>query len=273
MISKKWTQEEIVFLQNNYDKMTYKKIGEELNRTEDAVQLKSRKLGLKKPRYEFNKRFFEEINTPEKAYWIGFIFADGYITSQPSSKSYEIGIMLEKSDFEHLKKFNKSLNGNVPVKFRKRKNHLKTESHHKDYTESCTIRLYSYDMYNDLVSKGILENKTYKDFSINNIPVDLQWHFIRGFLDGDGHIEKPSDTNKYPRVGFTNRCVLLLTEIQELLKQYDISSNLRPNREGSKVFQLVISNKKSINLFLEKCYDSATVYLDRKYVLYKQIIN
>jgi len=29
-------------------------------------------------KYQFNTRYFNKIDTPEKAYWLGFIAADGY---------------------------------------------------------------------------------------------------------------------------------------------------------------------------------------------------
>ena len=31
-------------------------------------------------KYVYNKDYFEKINTSEKAYWLGFLYADGCIT-------------------------------------------------------------------------------------------------------------------------------------------------------------------------------------------------
>jgi hypothetical protein len=32
-----------------------------------------------KQKYKINEDFFQEIDTEEKAYWLGFLYADGYI--------------------------------------------------------------------------------------------------------------------------------------------------------------------------------------------------
>ena len=57
-----------------------------------------------------NLNYFEEINTPEKAYWLGFLAADGYIVGN------ELNIQLEKKDKEHLRKFSNAINGNLTIR-------------------------------------------------------------------------------------------------------------------------------------------------------------
>ena len=46
----------------------------------------------------FNECSFDTIDTEEKAYWLGFMYADGYI----SSKNNQIGLSLAVKDIEHL---------------------------------------------------------------------------------------------------------------------------------------------------------------------------
>lgn len=61
MFKKEWTKEEIDFLKNNYLKMTNKEIGEKINRTTHAVQIKLSKLGWKRPeRYYYDKDFLKK---------------------------------------------------------------------------------------------------------------------------------------------------------------------------------------------------------------------
>lgn len=32
--------------------------------------------------YKYNEKFFKKIDTPQKAYWLGFLYADGCVLNQ-----------------------------------------------------------------------------------------------------------------------------------------------------------------------------------------------
>ena len=73
-------------------------------------------------RLKFDNTVFDCIDTEEKAYWLGFIFADGYIDSSPLEENkkahYTFEISLKGSDAGHLHKFNKFMkheNDNVKM--------------------------------------------------------------------------------------------------------------------------------------------------------------
>ena len=56
------------------------------------------------------------IDTEEKAYWLGFIYADGYIINSIKGKTSDaFGITLQEKDKGHLEKFKKSINSNHPI--------------------------------------------------------------------------------------------------------------------------------------------------------------
>ena len=55
---------------------------------------------------KFNENIFDNIDTEEKAYWLGFIFADGYIETQKPNMKYSFEICLSCKDKHHLEKFN-----------------------------------------------------------------------------------------------------------------------------------------------------------------------
>ena len=54
----------------------------------------------------FNIHYFDSIDTEEKAYWLGFLFADGAITQY--NHSYDIELSLKIDDKEHVEKFAKA---------------------------------------------------------------------------------------------------------------------------------------------------------------------
>ena len=102
-INQRWTKIEDMILIQNY---TIKNI-EELqtllpNRSKKAIFSRASSLGLK--HYTYDKNYFGEINTHNKAYWVGFLSADGYITTK-----YRWGVELKIDDITHLEKLNNEL--------------------------------------------------------------------------------------------------------------------------------------------------------------------
>lgn len=70
-----------------------------------------RKNGANLKKYTAYYAFFKEIDTEEKAYWLGFIAADGFITTRDNT----VGITLGRKDKNHLFKFTKSISATNPV--------------------------------------------------------------------------------------------------------------------------------------------------------------
>ena len=100
-----------------------------------------------------NYNYFDEIDTENKAYWLGFLFADGSITTpfrvnkDGSIKNgiYRIEISLKEDDKDHLDKFRKELNIEKPLNISK-----------TNYKRSSRCRLYfnSKHMWEILNSYG-----------------------------------------------------------------------------------------------------------------------
>lgn len=117
-------------------------------------------------KYFFRENYFETIDTEDKAYWLGFIWADGYLNKH----SLEIEIHIKDKD--HLIEFQEDLCDNHKIYEKER-----------GTTHSCKLTLGSQKLVNDLISLG------YKDKKIpNNLPEQLERHFIRGLFDGDGSV-------------------------------------------------------------------------------------
>lgn len=76
-----------------------------------AKYLKSLDVHKDRRHYDIDENFFEEINTEEKAYWLGFILADGCL----KKNSNQLSINLSIKDFNHLEKFKKNLKSDKPI--------------------------------------------------------------------------------------------------------------------------------------------------------------
>ena len=118
-------------------------------------------------KHNLNKEYFKNIDTEEKAYWLGFIYADGYIIK--SEKNYELGIELNYKDVEHLNKFNSIFNNYYKVTKRiKSYNSVDILNGHEPTnkkSEMCLIRVYSKSIYEGLNKNAyrLQINLSYKD--------------------------------------------------------------------------------------------------------------
>lgn len=256
MSTNKWSNEEIEFLKNNYDKYTAKELGDVLGRTKNAVALKLNKLGINVSKYNYNKHFFDIIDTEQKAYWLGFMYADGYVAYSTERRVYEASIELKASDYEHLMKFNKSLNGNVEVHFRERERWDKLHN-------ICHIRFHSKELVEGLIKHGCIPNKTF-DIKMPDIDEDLIRHFIRGFFDGDGSVYHRKDRNGI-YANFTSASYEFLVSLRAYIYQLGVNSYIVKDREH---YQLRIYGKDYTMIFLKHIYENSDIYLDRKYEMF-----
>lgn len=99
-----WTETDYQYVRDNYMNMQTSEIANYLHRSPDAVKIKAKQMGLKKYPYCCDYHYFDEINTEEKAYWLGFLSADGWISRKEGSKVGVTGCELQYKDIDHLKK-------------------------------------------------------------------------------------------------------------------------------------------------------------------------
>lgn len=217
-------------------------------------------------KYYYNKDYFKVIDTPNKAYWLGFLYADGCINSsyhgaKLDSMTFEMTLCRE--DEQHLYKFAKCLETNVPIK--QKINKFKG----KEYLSS-RITICCTKMCYDLCAKGCTPQKTYNIKFPNNeiVSDDLMKDFIRGFFDGDGCICVRSN----------NRIQLVITGMSNMLEDianYLISKQVIRkvpkihNDKRSKCSAMFFYGADNVKDILDYLYSGAEMYLDRKYNKYK----
>ena len=256
MVNKKaWSKEEIDYILQNYENMSWQEIAKELNRTPNSVQMKVKRLGLKKYPYYCDKDFFHNIDTEEKAYWLGFIVADGWV-AYGKDNSGELGIELKLSDIEHLKKFNKSINGNYKINIRERKSPFKEDATIK----MCGIRIYSIQIVNDLCNFGVIPHKTHQ-IKLADLNENLMPHFIRGYFDGDGSIYIRHKKQRQIGMKFTSGCKSFIEDLRQYLFNQGINSYIMYQESYC---DLIIGGMANVDRLLDYMYTDATVYLDRK---------
>lgn len=212
----------------------------------------------------YNEKFFDNIDTEEKAYWLGFIMADGYTRTDKKNNPAQTSIEISKRDVEILNAFKNSIKSNHIIRERSRRTITGKIS------ELCSITISSQHLTSKLVSYGVIPNKTYIGFineEIFNDNEELIFHYLRGYSDGDGTINKNRGSYIFKLV---IKSESILNTIANWIKKYcniDPKITLWEDKLGS-AYRLSIQNKKEYFIFLDKLYKNANIYLDRKYQIY-----
>lgn len=210
--------------------------------------------------YNVNHDYFEVIDTVEKAYWLGFMYADGYIT-----KDNKIGLTLAEKDKKHIEKFRDCLDSNYEIKTYKASGGYSVG---KNY---CKLLITSEKMHNDLENLGVVENKT-NILSKPNISECLEKYFILGYFDGDGTI--CLNKGKYPcySMGFcaTDDMCNFITDhlIKNNLMKYRMK--IKKRKPHHIVSYIGVGGNQIVKRLMEYFYDGFNIdmALDRKYELY-----
>ena len=263
-----WTEDELNFVQENYMEMKTSDISKQLNRTMNAIELKAARMGLKKYPYTCDYHYFDNIDTEEKAYWLGFLTADGWISQSKKTNAGVTGIELKYGDIGHLKKFNKSIDGNYQITDRWKSCGLPNRDKSKKY-HTCCIRIFSITMYNTLKNLGFTNDKSY-DFHIPKLSDNLIRHYMRGYFDGDGCF---CFTNKSFGVNFITASYSLYNDVIKILDNISIktSNGIFVNEVGTTMYRPEICRLDDKIQFLDWIYQDCNIYLDRKYKKYLKV--
>jgi len=196
---------------------------------------------------------FDVIDSDEKAYWIGFAYADGNVY-----EGHTLRFQLQVADIAHLSKLGKLFSIDARV-----------------YNGNAILLLHSTHMANILESIGVVPRKTYVDSRavIDNISPDLRYAFIRGMIDGDGCVCKSTrrphtlkDGTLKSKVTHTvsiSTCNQMCEAIrQDIIENAGTTLGCITKRQGCSDMAFGgISNMRKI---YEYIYTGATVWLERK---------
>lgn len=213
-------------------------------------------------KYPVNHSLFSKIDTQEKAYFLGFLYADGHVN--PINNSVNIG--LQASDSELLEQIRKVFNIQNPLcKFKGR------YSINHPYTEKVSLSLYSKQIVSDLCNIGCVPRKSDVLVFPTIIPHKLIRHFIRGYFDGDGSVY-----SRHKQVGLTANFMStyeFCKSVLELIPCNQILKIRKEKRSLKNVWQFEISSKADINNLYDFMYKDATIFLERKYKRFKDYLN
>lgn len=126
-------------------------------------------------KFPLNDNYFEFINTPLKAYFLGWMYSDGFVLKD----GYCSGINLQKEDRAILEKFSEeTFSSTVPVyDLKKARGNAKFQSR---------LIFKSRKFQSFLLKQGVIHNKSLTLEPPLNIPDSLLKYFILAYFEGDG---------------------------------------------------------------------------------------
>ena len=196
---------------------------------------------------EQKDNYFDVIDSEHKAYWLGFIFADGNVYKN------QLSLEIQEKDIDLLEQFKRDLNLNSQISIR-----------HRENTSLCCIRMISPHLCEALAKYGIVPNKTKVTKHLPKI--DSQWlpHFLRGLIDGDGWITQ--DKQGYFHIGFVSNYQSTCEDFKKycnIITDNLCNAKITYKDKNTPCFQ--VQNKEAVKRLATALYKDNTICLSRKY--------
>lgn len=215
-----------------------------------------RSISERNMRYKRNKHYFDKIDTPNKAYILGLLFADGCNHINHNA----ITLTLQAEDIDVLEKIKQELQYEGNIRFSQ-----KTKPQYKDKYILCINDEYMSQQLNKI---GMVNGKSLVLEFPTCVPMCLINHFIRGYFDGDGCIYLNEKIRK------TEICIAGTYDMVKRI--YDIAhlmncpcSICHPKQCGeSNTYTLRINGYNNVKNFMDWIYYDADIKLNRKYNKY-----
>ena len=204
-------------------------------------------------KYNIDKHLMDKIDTEEKAYWLGFFYADAY----NNEKLGRLVVELQEDDKNHLYKCAKFF-GQPREPFKQKKN--------KGKYIAYRLELNSKHLTQSLADKGCHQAKSFDITFPKWLDTNLVRHFVRGYFDGDGCIHIHQDQLGIEIIS-TQEMIISLSEL------FKISANVNPHishpeRYTNNTYRMDFGGSRQVLRFCEWIYKDAAVFLDRKHKIY-----
>lgn len=252
-----------------------KKVCGELSVAESTVlkiikkyKIETRKEAGQFPRkYNLDETILKNIDTFEKAQFLGLIYSDGSI----SKYSKNISIRLREDDKDYLDNW--------------RVNHLKTNKP-LGYTYTAkmvgpiTGKVYdrtlgtsildisSINIYKDALILGLCPNKTKENLPMPNIPEELKIAFILGLFEGDGTVSYClSNKSRYFSIACQENMGL------DIKKYFDSIGLFSSFNKRKYICTISIKRKEDLKKLYKLLYQNASIYMKRKKQKFEEALN
>lgn len=245
----KVTEEQTKYIIEQYQKgISSETIGRNLNINGTTVcrilkknQIPIRPATKNKRKYKLSENIFDDMNTETMAYFYGLMIADGSV----NKNQHSFNISLHKNDADILIRFSKLFYGIDKTKLDGNQKYL---------------AVYNKDLTQKLIELGCPPNKTFVAEFPKWLELKNYKHFLRGYIDGDGCIDRK------PKINITGN-KYIINKINQILKsELDIEQTVYQSHGGKKKsFVIEITGQNKVHRLLGWIYNDANIYMKRKY--------
>lgn len=253
-------------------KMGFKEISDMLIVSERAVARVLKEAEIKtrrKNRYILNEHYFDSIDTEEKAYILGLLYADGYVGTEEINN-----IVLALNDKEILDEISICLEFTGNVRKTKRGNYPNSKTGYSLNFSSCL-------MATALRKIGLYPAKSLTMAELPQIDKNLMRHFIRGYFDGDGTISTSHHTSyqkvkgnikKYVYPAFTVSLIGTDNFVKNIANWLPMKHCYFRASKTKGMTYLNVTAKRDMQPIFKFLYENATIYLHRKYDKWQKVL-
>lgn len=206
-----------------------------------------------------NVRYFQTIDSAEKAYLLGFIAADGTIQRVKNSVGIEVSI--HRKDISVLELLRTELGCENPIL------NLKPNPKNPHRANQVRLTLFNRELVEDLASHGIGPRKSLSLGSFTrNIPDIYKPAALLGYFDGDGSF---TVQEKYRRGYIQIRAAEEVA--QDFIKVFGFESYSISRRDA--IPNLATGSQKNIIRFFEMTYAKFNLGLSRKKIRFEHYLS
>lgn len=212
--------------------------------------------------YTFNEHWLDELDSPEKFYFLGFFAADGC----NFKKQNNVKIKLQTGDLELLEKFKVLLESDRPIY----DVYQKATDNRKESFQKHLIFTSKY-FCSRLEELGLPERKTYCLHFPDYIPEIYLRDYIRRVFDGDGSITINRDGKARGTSDIAGH-PCFLKELKSVIEN-TLPINIIFYQINETCAHLKINRQEDIKLFMDWMYKESSLYLERKFQTYQEFLS
>lgn len=215
-------------------------------------------------KYTLDVDYFKSIDSREKAYWLGFLYADGNISIRyynDNIRAIKLEFSLQQEDTYALENFKNNIQTDIPIKTKK------TKLNDREYISSRLV-INNTEFCKNLINLGCIPNKTFSLEFPNELILKKDFYpdFIRGYFDGDGCVYV--DKNNQILINLLGTENMLLN-IKKILDENGIHTDSEVKKHNNIYTFSFHGNNNGFNFFKYIYYYETFCLLRKKEKFYK----